>query len=513
MHPGRFRIMFATLAGFAIALTGCAGPTPENQETSAPELKLGVRGALTSWNPSQANVNDTQQIYQTVYDTLIRRTPEGELEPMLATQWTFDKSQKQLTVDLRDGVTFTDGQPFNSAAVVANLDNLKNGKGPQSNTVSNVERVEVVDDNTVTFVLSEPDPAFLIYLSGTAGFQASPAAIDSGGLDQSPVGTGPYVLDPSQSVTGSTYFMKAREGYWATELQKFSSVTYTVLTDATARLNALISGQVDAALVDVSMAAQAESSGLKSSPWSVDWSGFILQDREGTITPALADVRVRRAINMAIDREALVREILDGHGQATSQFFGASTPGYIPELDSHYKYDPDQAKSLLAEAGFGGGFAVTLPSAPTLNRSLLDVVTHQLSEVGISVTWQPAANWGAFVGEVSSGKYSMPLMNQAQGDTWVEVRKMLAPDALYNPHGYKTEVSERLISSLQTSSGDAAAFRSTAEELGRYLTEEAWFAPFYRFDMMYFHSQDIEVIPQPQVSAPSIYNYSPRSAG
>lgn len=522
MERKRYSAVVAAVAAGALLLTACSSgrdetTSPGNADsatnggvTTHPTLTLGVRSELPAWNPSQANVNDSQQVFQTAYDTLIRRLPDGSFEPMLATDWSYNDDLTELTVNLQDGVTFSDGTEFDADTVVANYENLRDGGGPQADTTATIERIEVVDADTVVYHLSESNPAFLLFLSGTTGFQASPEAIAADTLDLEPVGSGPYIFDASRSTLGSTFTLTARDDYWAPDLQLFDEVTFISLQDTTARLNALISGQVDAAIVDVGMAKQAESAGLELTPYSVDWTGLILQDRDGELEPALSDVRVRQAINMAIDREVLVTNVLDGHGTGTSQFFGADTPGFDPELDTYYQYDPEKARQLMADAGFADGFAVTLPATASLgSAAILDVVTDQLSEIGIRVTWESFPGWGPFVGEVQSGDYPMPFMNQAQGDTWVEVRKMLAPEAVYNPLNYETETSKKLIEELLGNAGDEAAFEATAVELGTYITEEAWFAPIYRFDMMYFHSPDIIVTPQPQVSSPAIYNYAP----
>lgn len=399
-----------------------------------PTLVLGTRSEVLSWDPAMANVNDTQQIYQSVYDTIIRRGPDGTLHPMLGTAWSYDSSQTALTVELRSGVTFSDGEAFNAAVVKANMENLQAANGPQSATVRNVASVEIVDDDTVVYHLKEPDPAFLIYLCGTAEYQGSPAQIGSDAIKVVPAGTGPYVYDAGASTVATTYKLLPREDYWDPDLQKFSSITFQILPDHTARLNALLSGQIDGGLIEPTMASQVERAGKTVLAYEVDWSGFFIMDRARDVSPALADVRVRRAINLAINRPGLVQAVLEGRGTPMSQPFGPATAAYDPELDTYYRYNRPRPKRLMAEAGCADGFDVTLPLTASFTPGAVPILTQQLSEIGIRVTYgNRSPNWGTFVGEVSSGKYPMPAMNQIQGDTWIEVRKLIAPTGLYNP--------------------------------------------------------------------------------
>ncbi|MBX3078714.1 MAG: ABC transporter substrate-binding protein [Cryobacterium sp.] len=506
MKLGKNARLLAVTTAMLVAMTGCAAEQQPADDDEPQILKIGSRNEMKSWNPSQANVNDSQQMYQTAYDTIIRRAPEGELEPMLGTSWSWDETNTELTVDLRTDVTFSDGTAFNADAVVANMENFRDGNGPQASTMRRLDTVEAVDDDTVVYRLSEPDPAFLLYLAGSAGFQASPTALADGGVDAVPVGSGPYVYDEARSMAGSSYVLVARDDYWAPELQKFDEVHLLVLSDLTARLNALLSGQVNAALLDPTVADQAEKQGKEITAYEVDWGGLFIEDRDGTIQPALGDVRVRQAINHAIDRDGMVKAVLHGRGTPTSQIFGPATAAYDPELDDYYAYDLDKARALMAEAGYADGFDVTLPTVGTLPQSLMPLLTDALGQINIRVEWVSFPGWGDYVGEVSSGKYPMPFMNQIQGDTWLEVQKLVAPTGLYNPLGTTDPEVADAIERLQT---DPASFDKTAAELGRHLVEEAWFAPFYRLQLVYATSPEIDVVPQVQVSCPAIYNYSP----
>ncbi len=335
------RIQLAAAAVTAVAaltLAGCGGGDSNAGSSggaakAATALTLGILQEPSSWDPAQAHVGHQLQPFQTVYDTLILREPDGTLSPMLATEWSYNDDRTQLTIDLRTDVTFSDGEVFNADAVQANFDHFKAANGRQAAQLAAYESTEVVDEDTVVVTLATPDPAFEYYLSQAAGLMGSPAALDTEGISTAPVGSGPYEMDTQGSVTGSQYTFTAREDYWNPELQKFDKIVFKVLTDPTARLNALVSGQVDATLLDARAIAQAEGAGKTLTAYQTDWAGLLLMDRDGAQVPALADVRVRQAINHALDRDALLETLALDQGTTTGQVFGPDSGAFVEEID------------------------------------------------------------------------------------------------------------------------------------------------------------------------------------
>ncbi|MEE1621802.1 ABC transporter substrate-binding protein [Zafaria sp. Z1313] len=502
----------AALAAGVLALAGCGGGgTPAPGATGGGQasttLTLGTVVDATAWDPAQAHVGHYIQMYQAAYDTLIKRAPDGELEPMLATDWEWNEDNTVFTLNLRSDVTFSDGAAFNAEAVKANLEHFKEANGPQASTMNNVESVEVVDEDTVAYHLSAPDPALPFYLANAAGFMGSPEALGTDEIVSEPVGTGPYVIDKASTVTGSQYTFTKREDYWAPELQKFDTVVFKFMQDTTARLNALVSGQVDAALLDPKSEAQATGAGIELTTLPVDWQGLFLFDRAGEQVEALGDVKVRQAINHAIDRESMLQAILQGRGTVTSQILGETTAGYDEALDSYYDYDPEKAKSLLAEAGYADGFSLTLPVSPGFDPVIFSSIAQQLGEVGITVQ-QDSVQGNDYRNNVLAGQYPAAFYGIFQGEPWIAVGHHIGPNAAFNPTGYTDETSKALIDRMQQGGEDADA---AAKELGRYITEEAWFAPFFRVDQMYFNRPGITVEQQIQQAVPSLYNYAPAS--
>lgn len=502
----------AVAAGAAMLLSGCGAGSAAPAGGGKPgarggTLTIGAVVDIPSWDPSQAHVGHALQPYQASYDSLLLREPDGKLSPMLATRWEYDESLTTLTMDLRTDVTFSDGEKFTPEAVKANLEGFKAANGRQAQQAAALESVTVVDEDTVDIKLTTPDPAFEYYLSQAAGLMGSPEALGTDEIAANPVGTGPYVLDSKASVVGSQYTFTARKDYWNTDLQKFDKIVFKVLTDVTARTNAIVSGQVDATLVDARSAAQVKGAGLTLSDNQVDWSGFLLLDREGELNPAIGELKVRQAINHALDRKSILEQLQLGYGTVTNQVFGPESGAYVEELDDTYPYDPEKARELLAEAGYEDGFELRMPSFVGL-ESTVAILTQQLADVGITLKAEtvPPAN---VVSDIASGKYPVAFFFLFQGEPWVAINQMISTEALYNPFDSTTPELQEIIDAVRTGGDESGEL---AKEVNRYVTENAWFAPLYRVDQLFFiNAKKITSTPQTQQAVPSIYNFSPVS--
>ncbi|MEQ6896461.1 ABC transporter substrate-binding protein [Microbacterium sp. KR10-403] len=499
----------AVLTAATVALAGCAGGggAATGGTTAGKTLTLGSLSNVTSFDPAQAHLGHLMPTYQAAYDTLILREPDGTLAPMLATKWEYNDDQTQLTLDLRDDVTFTDGAKFDAAAAKANLDHFKSANGPDANEAKSIKDVQVVDDDTVRVDLTEADPAMLYYLSQAAGFMGSPKALGTEAIKTDPVGSGPYVLDKAASVNGSQFTFTKNPKYWNKDLQKYDKVVVKILPDVTARLNAIVSGQVDAVLLDPKTAPKAEQAGLTQTKWTNDWSGLLLFDRDGKIVPALKDVKVRQAINYAFDRKTMLKEVMGGEGEVTSQVFGKSNDAYIPALDDAYPYDPAKAKQLLSEAGYPDGFSMNVPLLPG-TESIMAVVKQQLADVGITIKLSSVPQT-SYVSDIIAGKFPLAWFQIFQGEPWVAIRQMITTDAAYNPFHTTSDELQADIDAVQTG-GDKAG--ELAKKVNQYVTDNAWFAPWFRVNQQYFtNAKKVKVEVQIQQAVPNLYNYSPAS--
>ncbi|MCX7521803.1 ABC transporter substrate-binding protein [Microbacterium sp. STN6] len=497
----------------ALVLTGCSaggsdGSTNTGKTATGGTLTIGTLVDVKSFDPAQSHIGHYLQFDQPVYDSLLRRKPDGTLIPMLAKKWSYNADKTVLTLNLRDDVTFTDGTKLDADAVKVNLDRFRTGNGPDASTLAQIESVDAKDATTVVITLKAPDPALLDYLGNADGFIASPKAIDGGKIDTAPVGSGPYTLDASATVAGSTYTFVKNPKYWDPSLQVYDKIVLKPILDTTAMLNALLSGQVNAALLTAKTEAQAKSGGFTEYRYPTDWQGLLIFDRDGKMVPALANVKVRQAINYAIDKKTLLKQVGQGLGTVTNQVFGPTTAAYDKSLDNSYPYDPAKAKKLLAEAGYSDGFSVSMPTVSGFfDPALTAGIGQNLADVGITVNWVNVAG-ADFISGMVQGKFAMSWFSLFQGSPWVAANQIITPNATYNPFHTTDPKVESMVDTIQK--GSEADQAKAAKQLNDYVTAQAWFAPFYRPDQIFFTDKNTTTTPQAQQAIPSIYSYAPK---
>jgi peptide/nickel transport system substrate-binding protein len=500
----------ATAGALAISLAACAGgsPAPEASGTNtAPLLTLGQFVEPTSFDPAAAQEGNAFPYFQAVYDALIKRSPDGELEPFLATKWEYDDTLTKLTLTLRDDVTFTDGAAFDADAAVANIEHFKETGGPQANQAGAIESVEATDATTLVINLTEPDPALELSLSSALGLMASPEALGTEEIGSEPVGSGPYVLD--NAIVGSDYTFVRNEDYWGDELP-YDSVKFLVLTDETARVNALRSGQINAGVFTApATAAELEAAGLEVLSQTLDWTGFVYFDRDGALNPALADPRVREAITVSIDKEAILDTIGQGRGELSDQIFPTSSLSYDEQWDENerFAYDPDRARELLDEAGYAGGFTLNMPIGPVFPPALYTTIEQNLEDVGITMT-RTEFGPGQLIPALLGGKHEITYMTLAMFNDWTTIRQYIDADAPWNPFDSTDPELADLIGQFQRAADDDER-SEIGKRINEYVVDNNWFGVFSRSLATYATDGTVAVELQVQQVVPSIYNYSP----
>lgn len=490
--------------------TGGSGSTTAEADDNEGDLTLTLGSAFapTTFSPQEASDGPAVPWFQVSYDTLIQQRPDGTFTPMLADSWEYNSDSTVLTMKLHNGVTFADGAKFDGSVVKANLEATRDGSGSLAAQLAGIKDVVVPDPLTVEVHLSAPDPALLRTLSQPSGMMTATDMIGSPKLATEPDGTGPYVLDTQQTVVGSAYVFTKRSDYWNTKLTlPYRTIVMKVMTDITARVNALASGQVDAASIDTKSQATVEASGatVVATP-AAGLVGLYLFDRAGTIQPALRDVRVRQAINMALDRVGIVKSFQAGLGTATEQIFNPQSGAYGKSLDTTYGFDPAAAKKLMADAGYADGFSIEMPDIAGFLPEAT-IVAQELSDIGITVTWVKVPQT-QMLSEMLSGKYPVILMRLQSTEPWQAVQFFVAPKAAWNPlHSEDPALNDLIKNAQYATPGPAqdAAFKDAA----KWLVDNAWFAPLYFPQDLYATGKNVQATSQFMQSVPSIYNYAP----
>ncbi|MGQ2914274.1 ABC transporter substrate-binding protein [Microbacterium aurantiacum] len=489
----------------ALALAGCSS-TPGGGADDE-ELRLGMVTPLTSFAPWEASWANQSPYLQAVYDTLLRAEPDGTVVPGLANDWAWNDDRTELTLTLREGVEFSDGEALTSEVVAESLTRFRDGTSENASFLAAVESIETPDANTAVIVLSEPDPALETYLTQNAGLVGGSAMWDSADAQTTPIGTGPYTLDDSGTVPGSTYVFEAKEDYWDPESVHYDEIIMNVYGDATALMNAVKGGQVDATNTQTpSQIPEAEAAGYTANLIEQTWTGFVLADRDGTLNPALGDPLVRQAFNLSLDREGLVQALAGGYGTPTTQVFSTTSGAYVDALDDAYPYDPERARELLAEAGYPDGVTITMPSSDFVPESTFALYSEQLGEGGFDIVWEMSGD--DFFGQLLGGSYeAFSMQLQVDPTPWQTMQFSMLPWSTWNPFRVEDPQIMEYMTELRTAEGAEA--EAIGAELNTYIVEQAWYAPVFRNQSAFLTNADTVVEMQSDNAVPYLWNITP----
>ena len=349
----------AIAAGVAAAMA-FAAPAPTAAQTPPGVLIVGQIAEPKALDPAAVTAVNDFRILMNVYDGLVRyRDGTLEVEPALATSWEISEDGTMYTFSLREGVTFHDGSAFDAEAVKFNFDRMLDESHPYHDTgpfplaffFSAVESVEALDPLTVRFTLNAPYAPFLSNLAYPTGLIVSPAAVMQHGAEfgRNPSGTGPFQFVEWRS--NEAVVVEANPDHWD-GAPALEAVVFRPITDANTRTAEMLAGGIDL-MVEVPPVALSEFQGadftIHEQAGPHVWF-LILNAKEGPF----ADVRVRQAANYAINKEAIVNDVLEGTAEVAA---GPTPPAFAwayNEALEPYPYDPDKARDLIAEAGAEG---------------------------------------------------------------------------------------------------------------------------------------------------------------
>lgn len=386
---------------------------PAAASTPPDVLIVGQVAEPKSLDPQTVTAVNDFRILINLYDGLVRYKPGSlEVEPALASSWKISKDGKRYTFQLRKGVKFHDGTSMNAAAVKFNFDRMLDDKHPYHNTgpfplsffFKAIVETRVIDEQTVEFQLDKPYAPLLSNLAYPTALIVSPTAVKESrkGFGRKPVGSGPFKFARWES--NRLVMLEKNPDYWD-GAPKLNAVVFRPITDANTRVTELLSDGIDL-MVEV----PPDNMGMfnKDAMFNVyEQAGphlwfLILNMKEGPFK----DRRMRQAVNYAINKQALVKEVL----QDTATVASGPTPAafawaYNDKLDP-YPYDPAKAKKLIREAGQQGvdlTFYVTEGGSGMLNPIAMGTaIQADLAAVGLKVKIE-TYEWNTFLGKVNPG--------------------------------------------------------------------------------------------------------------
>ncbi len=336
-------------------------------------------------------------IWSLIYDTLTRIDNEGNVEPALAVSWEA-VSPTEWVFRLRSDVRFQNGEEFDSSAITASINLLKSEEGASFYTASEVQgivAVKALDALTILIETEKPDP--ILHRRASLLWILPPRALAERGVEsfsQQPIGTGPFQLE--EWGLGTVKFRGFEES-WRAPVE-IDHLTIFVMQDPVTRLQALRSGQVDVAEQmssdDVSQLEVDKFQAIKRTSPGVSALAFRVIGNEAS---PVADQQVRHAMNLAIDREAIVNNLLEGAVLSSGQGAVPSVNGYNPNIEP-WPYDPERARALLEAADFDFDRTIKIQIAAGIaggDSLLYQYIAQNLQSVGIKVEMRsiPYANW------------------------------------------------------------------------------------------------------------------------
>jgi len=382
MKPLKFLGVLVLVASLVVVgLTSCAPATQVEKVITIAQYADAV-----SLDPQDTNDNASYSIEKPMLEGLIGFNEKMEQIPQLAEKWDASPDAKVYTFYLRKGVKFHDGSPFNAAAVKANFDRVRNpdNKLRRYTLYKTISQIDVIDTYTVRFTLSEPFGAMIATFAHPAGGINSPTAVEKYGKDygKSPVGTGPYKFlewVPNDHIT-----LVKNPDYWdKNTAAKVDKIIINPVPEAGTRIAMLQKG--DAQFVNTVPYAQAETvKGDKNLNLVATESIYTFWVSMNVTKKPFDDLKVRQALNYAIDKESIIKAVLRGYGKPADSPLAPQVWGYTKVKT--YPYDPAKAKALLAEAGYPNGFKTTLRGAETTEtKEVMVAIQGQLKQVGVDV--------------------------------------------------------------------------------------------------------------------------------
>jgi len=357
-------------------------------------------------------------VHYNILEGLTKITDSGAVLPLLATDWTSDPDGRSYTFKLRGGVKFQDGSPFNAEAVKFSFERAKapaSTNKAKKTVFENISSIATPSPDTVILTLTNPDATLPFRLGESTAVILSPKSAETTATQ--PVGTGPFRLDSWQK--GSAITLVRWDGFRDVAAIKLKRVSFRFISDNAAQVAALLAGDIDGMPRFGAVQALAQLRADKRfvvSVGSTAGKGILaINNRK----KPLDDVRVRRAISHALDRQAFIDGVLEGLAKPIGSHAAPTDLGYV-DLTGLYPHNPDKAKALLKEAGVATplNLTLTLPP-PAYARKGGEVVAAMLAKVGI-VAKIENVEWAQWLSGAFKGNFDLTIINHVEPLDYVQ---------------------------------------------------------------------------------------------
>ncbi len=456
------RTLNTMLASTPLAL-GWANAAAQSRKDS---LVLGMILEPTSLDPTVAAAAAIGEIvHYNIFEGLTKIGMDGAVTPLLADSWRFTPDGKTYTFNLKKGVKFSDGATFDAEAVKFSFDRARaqgSTNKAKKAVFDNISSVVVQDPHTVILVLNNADALFPFRLGENTAVILHPSTAATAATK--PVGTGPYVLDSWNK--GSAVTLTKWAGQRDAAKVRMKKVTFRFINDPAAQVAALLAGDIDGMPRFGALQALKQFQGDKRFTVEVgSTSGKGIMTINNRKAP-FNDVRVRRALNHAIDRQAFIDGAQEGLGKPIGSHFAPTDNGYL-DLTKVTPYDPEKAKALLREAGITTPLNVTLTlPPPAYARKGGEIVAAQLAKVGINAKIENV-EWAQWLAGPFKGNFDLTIINHVEP---LDYATAYADPNYY--FGYDSAKFRGLVASLASTS-DAREKAKLWQNIQRQLADDA----------------------------------------
>lgn len=384
-----------------LVFTGC-GKTDKVQQEDI--LKIAYTTDPQGFDPHRTAAVSTFNVTGNIYDTLLGITPDWKVEERLAESYDITSDGMEITFKLREGVLFHNGREMKAVDVKNSFERLMGEESPKAKDYKNIKEINIINDYEINFVTEKLDVE--LEKSFIYPWTAIIPIEEVENLKSKPIGTGAYKFEkwiPQQEIV-----LVRNDDYYLTPA-KIRELKFTLIPDETSQMAALQTGDVDMAEIQGNqVGVLKEIDGLKIYSEAMNTIQLLALNLDNEI---FKDVRVRRAIAMAIQKDDINSSVVYGFGSSVGSHLPVNYPDYI-DTNKVIPYDPEGAKALLAEAGYENGLTLemVLPKNYQIHMDTGQVIADQLSKIGIT-TEIKVVEWGQWLSDVYSGKdYEMTVV-------------------------------------------------------------------------------------------------------
>ena len=457
------RTMTALIAGAPLAGALPTAGAQSRKDSVVLAMVLEPTPGLDPTTAAAAAIGEV--VHYNILEGLTRITVDGVVLPLLAQTWSHTPDGKTYTFKLRQGIKYSDGSAFDAAAVKFSFERAKapgSTNKAKKAVFDNLSSVVVLDPSTVILVLDEADPQLPFRLGENTAVILHPDS--AAGTATKPIGTGPFTLE--SWAKGTSITLSKWGGYRDAANIALKRVTFRFINDPAAQVAALLAGDVDGMPRFGALSAlkqlQADKRFTVQTGSTAGKGILAINNRKAP----LSDVRVRRAISHAIDRQAFIDGAQEGLGTPIGSHFAPTNAGYL-DLTKVYPHNPDKAKALLREAGVTTplNLTLTLPP-PAYARKGGEIIAAQLAKVGINAKVENV-EWAQWLSGPFKGNFDLTIINHVEPLDYVTA--YANPDYYF---GYDSAQFRGLVKSLAATT-DSRERSRLLERIQRQIAEDA----------------------------------------